>query len=76
MTDNKTIMVHRKHKKTCLRPNSLDYVTILKHTFQISLTAKKLIPPKSSEKTENKNKILQKSAHQLYSFQFIVLFAN
>lgn len=25
---------------------------------------------------ENKNKILQKSAHRLYSFQFIVLFTN
>lgn len=80
MNDNKTIMVHRKHKKTefndLFETHSLDYVTILKHAFQISLTAIKLIPPKSSEKTENKKKILQKSAHQLYSFQFIVLFAN
>lgn len=60
MNDNKTIMVHRKHKKTefndLFETHSLDYVTILKHAFQISLTAIKLIPPKSSEKTENKKK--------------------
>lgn len=47
-------MVHRKHKKTCLRPNSLDYVTVLKNIFQIWLTAMNFIPPKSSEKTKIK----------------------